>query len=173
MQRILVISRGRHDRHTSKSERRPQSRPLFQHPAQQAEQQQRRRRREVDEEEEELGWWQQPAKAEPESEELEDWQVERLEEAYAIGRRKVSVRAAISTDHRPLAMHSLAWRQGPPARWQLEEGLQAACGCCREQGADVRLPPPRVQVSKLSDELALDRSLILTWFKEFGQRPAK
>jgi hypothetical protein len=30
-----------------------------------------------------------------------------------------------------------------------------------------------LQVSKLSDELDLDRSFVLSWFKEFAQRPAE
>ncbi len=89
-----MVVKGRHDRHTNKSERRSQPRQLFENPYQQPAQNRKRERRDLDEDEEELGWWQKPQRsnAEPEQEELEEWQIERLEEAYAIGRRKVSVR---------------------------------------------------------------------------------
>jgi hypothetical protein len=172
VQRSLVISRGRHDRNTSKSERKPQPRPQFEHPYQQATQPRPRpRRRQPDDEgdddkEEELGWWQQPKKAstELEADELEEWQVEKLEEAFAIGRRKVAVSTA--------------------APMQCTSRAQASQRICRAQAAAPQHLPQRSglaatwllsppQIGKLSDELQLDRSFIIGWLKDFGQRPAR
>jgi hypothetical protein len=99
------VVNGRHDRNTNKSERRSQPRQLLENPYQQQAQQRRPERRDLDDDDEELGWWQQPQRsnAKPEQTQLEEWQVERLEEAYAIGRRKVSV----SLPHCGLALETI------------------------------------------------------------------
>ena len=119
MQRDLVISRGRHDRNTNKSERRPQPRPQFDHPFQPATQQRSRPRRQLEDEgEEEVGWWQQPKQgsAAAESDELEEWQVERLEEAYAIGKRKVAVSDGAGSTAAPRSLRATLVPCGPRLR---------------------------------------------------------
>ena len=132
-------------------------------------------RRGEEDEEEGRGWWESPEERSlqayaPKEGDLEEWQVKRLEQAFAKGRKKIKAGFLdmLCMPRSPCGLCGpLPCGCAPMPTCALHHASAPSLMCC----AQLCVCQPFAQILELSNELGIDRSYVLYWMKEFALRP--